>query len=65
MSTENLLKEVNSYGNYGIIALVKGRNKARKKPVNITKAVPIANCILLLVDIDCIVLSDALLNVLN
>ena len=35
MSTENILKEVNSYGNYGIIALVKGRNKARKKSVRL------------------------------
>ena len=35
MSTENLLKEVNSYGNYGIIALVKGRNKARKKSIRL------------------------------
>ena len=31
MSTENLLKEVN----YGIIALVKGRNKARKKSIRL------------------------------
>lgn len=35
MSTENLLKEVNSYGNYGIIALMKGRNKARKKSIRL------------------------------
>lgn len=35
MSTENLLKEVNSYGNYGIIALVKGRDKARKKSIRL------------------------------
>ena len=26
---------MNSYGNYGIIALVKGRNKARKKSIRL------------------------------
>ncbi len=35
MSTKNLLKEVNFYGDYGIIALVKGKSKAEKKSVSL------------------------------
>lgn len=35
MSSENLLKMINSYGNYGIIALVKGRENAKNKSVEL------------------------------